>query len=899
LNIESWLKNFKEDEIKKQENFLIYLLDEDKIEVFYTKYKKDGDIAKGRNLSVSSALSFKYQEILTPQDKEILELLSINNHLKGSLGALIIKNLCKTDRFYTSDLELIECKEKDVEVLLNKIDEIYKLVINVNNIFETEPIYSKEDNILYKLKTKLNYHQLLNLINSPDIPKEDIISVYKNLRKFVKITPPENYEIKILQVIPKPKITLQANRYIQLSFVYDKYEIKPYPFSEISIKDMAFGELHITRNNEFERNIIEEIKRYGFKDLENTFIAEDILNWKSFLEDIEKFKEDGYIIEFVDFNMEFVEESEIMVESEDENQWFSLSFEVKIGKKKYPLLPIIVPILQKIESLEELPKKITLPYDNGKYITFDTEEIKPILSTIFELIDKINKNSIQIAPYEAHLIDFDEEVKWKGKKELLKLSKKLKNFEGIKEITPPKGLTITLRDYQRFGLNWLMFLKEFRFGGILADDMGLGKTIQTLSMILRIKESRKLKKPVLIIVPTSLLGNWKAEIEKFTPPLKYISVYGNERGAKFREMMKYDIIFTTYNLIVRDFDIYKKEEFEYIILDEAQKIKNPNSKATQTIKKLTSNYKLALSGTPIENHLGELWSIFSFIMPGFLGSLKTFKQAFQNPIEKDRDYQKQKLLNKKINPFILRRTKEKVLNELPEKVEIIKYAEFDEKEVKLYESIRVIMDKKVRDAITQNGLAKSQIIVLDALLKLRQVCCHPQLLKIEEAKKLHHSSKLEMFLELVDELLAEGRKILVFSQFTSMIDIMKEEFDKLGVKYSTLTGSTKNRDEVIEEFKTKTNIFLISLKAGGVGLNLTEADTVIHYDPWWNIAAQNQATDRAYRIGQNKNVFVYKLVVKNTIEEKIIELQNKKAKLSQIYEENEKVEADELLELLK
>ena len=900
MNIESWLKNFKEDEIKKQENFLIYLLDEDKIEVFYTKYKKDGDIAKGRNLSVSSALSFKYQEILTPQDKEILELLSINNHLKGSLGALIIKNLCKTDRFYTSDLELIECKEKDVEVSLNKIDEIYKLVINVDNIFETEPIYSKEDNILYKLKTKLNYHQLLNLINSPDIPKEDIISVYKNLRKFVKITPPENYEIKTLQAIPKPKITLQANRYIQLSFMYDKYEIKPYPFHEIAIKDIQSGEIHIIRNNEFERNIIEEIKKYGFKDLENTFIAEDILNWKSFLEDIEKFKEDGYIIEFVDFNMEFVEESEIMVESEDKNQWFSLSFEVKIGKKKYPLLPIIVPILQKIESLEELPKKITLPYDNGKYITFDTEEIKPILSTIFELIDKINKNSIQIAPYEAHLIDFDEEVKWKGKKELLKLSKKLKNFEGIKEITPPKGLTITLRDYQRFGLNWLMFLKEFRFGGILADDMGLGKTIQTLSMILRIKESRKLKKPVLIIVPTSLLGNWKAEIEKFTPPLKYISVYGNERGAKFREMMKYDIIFTTYNLIVRDFDIYKKEDFEYIILDEAQKIKNPNSKATQTIKKLTSNYKLALSGTPIENHLGELWSIFSFIMPGFLGSLKTFKQAFQNPIERDRDYQKQKLLNKKIHPFILRRTKEKVLSELPEKVEIIKYAEFDEKEVKLYESIRVIMDKKVRDAITKNGLAKSQIIVLDALLKLRQVCCHPKLLKVEEAKKLNHSSKLDMFLELMDELLAEGRKILVFSQFTSMIDIMKEELDNLNINYSTLTGSTKDRDEVINEFKSgKTNVFLISLKAGGVGLNLTEADTVIHYDPWWNIAAQNQATDRAYRIGQDKNVFVYKLVVRNSIEEKILELQNKKAKLTQIYEENEKVETNELLELLK
>ena len=900
MNIENWLENFKEVEPKKQENFLIYILNEEMIEVFYTKHKKDGEIAKGRNLSISAALSFKYQDIITNQDKEILELLSINSHLKGSLGALIINKLCKSEKFYNINLEKIMCDTKDLQAEFIKIDDKYKLNINIKDILDTDPVYEKDENNLYKLNTKLNYNQLINLLNSPEIPENELISVYKKLRKFLKLSPPENYEIKELQAIPKPKLTLQANRYIQLSFLYDKYEVKPYPFDAISIKDIPSGEIHIIRNNEFEKNIIEEIKKYGFKDLENTFIANDILNWKTFLEDIDKLKDDGYIIEFVDFNMEFVENSEIMVESEDENQWFSLSFEVKIGKKKYPLLPIIVPILQKIDSLEELPKQITLPYENSKYITFNTDEIKPILSTIFELIDKINKNSIQIAPYEAHLIEFDEDVKWKGKKELLKLSKKLKNFEGIKEVTPPKGLTITLRDYQRFGLNWLMFLREFRFGGILADDMGLGKTIQTLSLLLRLKESRKLKKPALIIVPTSLLGNWKAEIEKFTPDLKYISVYGNERGAKFREMMKYDIIFTTYNLIVRDFDIYKKEDFEYIILDEAQKIKNPNSKATQTIKKLTSNYKLALSGTPIENHLGELWSIFSFIMPGFLGSLKTFKQAFQNPIERDRDYQKQKLLNKKIHPFILRRTKEKVLSELPEKVEIIKYAEFDEKEVKLYESIRVIMDKKVRDAITKNGLAKSQIIVLDALLKLRQVCCHPKLLKVEEAKKLNHSSKLDMFLELMDELLAEGRKILVFSQFTSMIDIMKEELDNLNINYSTLTGSTKDRDEVINEFKSgKTNVFLISLKAGGVGLNLTEADTVIHYDPWWNIAAQNQATDRAYRIGQDKNVFVYKLVVRNSIEEKILELQNKKAKLTQIYEENEKVETNELLELLK
>jgi len=899
LSVKDWLSYFKDEKEEKKEEFLIYILDENEIKTYRTKSLNK----KGIKISLNSLLNnYKYYYLLTKKDKEILDLLELtHSRLEDEIGFVILQRLIKTKRFFNNKLEpLTSLEEKELEVYLEKENDKYKIKTNLTGgLIGTIPLVMIKDDKLYILITKLDFYKIARLVNAPLVDTKNIIEVYKTLRNKVKITPPEEYKVETLQTIPQPKLTLQANKYIQISFIYDKYEIKPYPFESITIKEKLNGEIQIIRNNIFEKNIINEIKDYGFKDLENTFIAEDILSWKKFLEDIEFFRDNGYIIEFLDFNMEFRDDSEIEVESESENNWFNLSFEVKIGKKKYPLLPIIVPILKEIDSLDELKDEVTVPYENNKYITFKTEEIKPILSTIFELMDNVNKDKLQIAPFEAHLLEFDEDVKWKGKKELLRLSKKLKNFEGIKDVIPPKGLSITLRDYQKFGLNWLMFLRDFHFGGILADDMGLGKTIQTLSLILKLKEQKKLKKPVLLIVPTSLLGNWKAEIEKFTPDLKYISIYGNDRGSKFREMMKYNIIFTTYNLIVRDFEIYQKEEFEYIILDEAQKIKNPTTKATQLIKKLKSEYKLALSGTPIENHLGELWSIFSFIMPGFLGSLKTFRQAFINPIEKERDFTKKELLNKKIKPFVLRRTKEKVLNELPEKMEIVKYAEFDEKEVKLYESIRVIMDKKVRDAIAKNGLAKSQILVLDALLKLRQVCCHPRLLKIQEAQKLTHSSKLDMFLELVDELLSEGRKILVFSQFTSMIDIIKEEFDKIGIKYSTLTGSTKNRDDVINEFKSgKTDVFLISLKAGGVGLNLTEADTVIHYDPWWNKAAQNQATDRAYRIGQDKNVFVYKLVVRNTIEEKIIELQNKKSQLAEIFEGGD-VKAEELLDLLK
>jgi SNF2 family DNA or RNA helicase len=327
---------------------------------------------------------------------------------------------------------------------------------------------------------------------------------------------------------------------------------------------------------------------------------------------------------------------------------------------------------------------------------------------------------------------------------------------------------------------------------------------------------------------------------------------------------------------------------------------------TIAIKTFKCDYKLALSGTPIENHLGELWSIFSFLMPGFLDTLSFFKNYYQIPIEKENDTSKQELLNKRVKPFMIRRTKELVASELPSKSEIIKYTQFSDKQTALYESIRVTMDKKVREAVSKKGIGSSHIMILDALLKLRQVCCDPSLLKIKEAKKVQESAKLELFLDLLDELILEDRKILVFSQFTSMLSIIENKIKEKKYSYTKLTGSTKNREDVIEQFTLgKANIFLISLKAGGVGLNLTQADTVIHYDPWWNPAVENQATDRAYRIGQKKAVFVYKLIVENTIEQKILELQSKKKAIQDgIYskdgqKDDIKFSSNELLELLQ
>ena len=436
--------------------------------------------------------------------------------------------------------------------------------------------------------------------------------------------------------------------------------------------------------------------------------------------------------------------------------------------------------------------------------------------------------------------------------------------------------------------------------------MGLGKTIQTLAHLSRLKEENKLDKASLIVMPTSLIANWKNEIKRFTPNLSVLSLHGADRGKRFKDMYNYDILLTTYALVVRDEDKFKDENFCYIILDEAQKIKNPKTKMTIALKKFKADYRLALSGTPIENHLGELWSIFSFLMPGFLDTLSFFRNYYQLPIEKEHNMTRQELLNKRVKPFMIRRTKEKVANELPSKSEIIKYTQFSTKQSKLYESIRVTMEEKVKEAIAKKGIGSSHITILDALLKLRQVCCDPSLLQINEAKKVKESAKLDLFIDLIDELLLEDRKILVFSQFTTMLKIIEEAIKKRNIEYTKLTGSTIKREEAIEKFtKGDAKIFLISLKAGGVGLNLVEADTVIHYDPWWNPAVENQATDRAYRIGQTKAVFVYKLIVENSIEEKILIMQKRKQAIQEgIYDKDKqqddiKFKGNELLELLK
>ena len=486
---------------------------------------------------------------------------------------------------------------------------------------------------------------------------------------------------------------------------------------------------------------------------------------------------------------------------------------------------------------------------------------------------------------------------------LAALGRNLRNIGILPPAELPSSICADLRHYQLDGFRWFQFLAHHGLHGILADDMGLGKTLQTLAHIAA-EVAKNPGKPSLVIAPTSVVPNWAAEVEKFAPSLKLLVLHGGDRADHFEKIPAADVVLTSYPLLVRDFDELTKQSWHLLVLDEAQYIKNSKSITAHSACRLKATQRICLSGTPMENHLGELWSLMRFLMPGFLSDEKTFNLQIRKPIERDRHPNAQIALNRRVSPLILRRTKDQVATELPAKTMLIHGIDLTPKQTDLYESVRAAMDERVRKAITDKGLAKSHIIVLDALLKLRQICCHPQLLKSEAAQRVQESAKLEYLTqELLPTLIDEGRRILLFSQFTSMLELIEEHLNLENISYIKLTGKTKERADLVKQFQTgEIPIFLISLKAGGTGLNLTAADTVIHYDPWWNPAAENQATDRAHRIGQTKPVFVHKLVCRGTIEERILDLQKHKSALVEALLSEEttklKIDADTISQLL-
>ena len=577
--------------------------------------------------------------------------------------------------------------------------------------------------------------------------------------------------------------------------------------------------------------------------------------------------------------------------------WFDIGFAVEIGGKRHDLAPLIAAFLAQLGG--ELPEAETpdliqlraLLADRPVYLDLGRNRYTPVsLEPVAEVIHLFLSHHAQagrLHPAEATVVAEAAEalagstVRFADHAGILPLAQGLRKLSGDPEILPPSGLTATLRPYQAFGAAWMGSLIEAGFGGVLADDMGLGKTLQGLALLQARRERGKASAPALLVVPTSLLHGWQEQAARFTPGLRLLVLHGTNRKARFEEVPEVDLVVTTYPLLARDQDALAQVRWDLVILDEAQVLKNPASQAAKALRQIPAKGRLALTGTPMENSLQDIWTLFDWVVPGLLGDRKTFQATFRTPIEKQGDRSAQARLSRRIRPFLLRRTKDAVAADLPPRTEILERVELPKPQQALYETVRSAMDARVRAVVATRGLAAARITILDALLKLRQVCCDPALVKTEAARTITESAKRARLRELLAELVAERRRVLVFSQFVEMLELIAQDLRTDGVRFEMLTGQTRDRAEVLARFREgDAPVFLISLKAGGVGLTLTEADTVILYDPWWNPAVERQAMDRTHRIGQDKPVFVHRLVAVGTVEDRILTLQQKKRALA-------------------
>lgn len=785
----------------------------------------------------------------------------------------------------------------DIKFILEKSDEsTYCLTPNID-VYGYDIFYGKNysyfliDNKMHKCLPKVENRNLELLEVYKKNYTQSIVFNENNLRNFFAIVVPkikDNFEIKnidkeqIEKYMPKDlyvKIYLDYNEkgYIiaDIKFCYGNVEFNP-------IKNVN---LEITRNAIQENEVLDTFVQTGFMlDSANARLVlandEKIYNFLS--KEIEDYMKKFEVLVAEDFKKKDIKKIKIKsIGVKIENNLL----DINLGDFKFNIYEI-----KDIINKYKLRKKFYRLKD-GTYISLEKNSSLDFLENLTDNIEiedeNVEENSIKLPIYRALYL---EKIFKNMPNTNIQKNEYYKNM--ISQIEdrqidlstkiPPK-LNAELRTYQKIGYKWLRTLEQYKMGGILADDMGLGKTIQLLAVILSyVQKNKENVKPSIIICPSSLALNWYNEIQKFTPTLKALVISDDylERKRKIEEIGKYQVIITSYDSLKRDIDLYENYCFKYVVADEAQYIKNNNTKNSKAIKTINAETKFALTGTPIENSLSELWSIFDFIMPGYLYKYKKFKELYETPIIKEQNEDVMNKLKKQIEPFVLRRTKGEVLTELPDKIVTILNNEMSEEQYNIYMSYMAQARKEIMSQIDINGFEKSQIKILSLLMRLRQICCHPKLFLREYEGE---SSKLNQCIEIIQDAVLGGHKILLFSSYTSMFEIIEEKLKNIGVKYLKLTGQTKvgERIELVDKFNTDENIkvFLISLKAGGTGLNLTGADMVIHYDPWWNLSAENQATDRTYRIGQKRNVQVYKLITKNSIEEKIYELQQKKAKL--------------------
>jgi len=538
-------------------------------------------------------------------------------------------------------------------------------------------------------------------------------------------------------------------------------------------------------------------------------------------------------------------------------------------------------LLQQLRKLNSDEGESWIQLSDGRFLLFAQEALEKLSDEFGELI---TGNSVSLSLPESQLSrlkQLDEQlpgsITWDDKDKLLPQAINIYRSPAVLDVNLT-CVKATLRPYQWLGVCWLQHLSECGVNGLLADDMGLGKTLQTLAFLAFKKSQEELTKPALIVLPTSLIHNWAREIKKFVPDMHLSIMHGSQRHQHWDTLTEQDMVLTSYSLIASDSERWLTLEFSWIILDEAQAIKNPQTQTSQAVRQLKGNHRLCLTGTPVENHLGELWSVFDFLMPGCLGSRQHFQQHYRYPIEKRGNTARMAELLDRIAPFLLRRNKDQVARDLPPKTITSQYIELDEEQRQCYEDSKGKLQESLQQQLAHTDKGQQHIFLLTAITRLRQICCDPALIGETEIP----SAKREFCLDTIESLVDENRAVLLFSQFTRMLDLLAEDLEERNIPFLMLTGQTQQRQNIVDRFQQgEVPILLMSLKAGGVGLNLTRADTVIHYDPWWNEAAERQASDRAHRIGQTKPVFVYKLITEDTIEEKIARLQAYKTALSE------------------
>lgn len=773
--------------------------------------------------------------------------------------------------------------------LKNIGNEEYQLKCKIANslIFNTSKyIYFLVENKFYRVKKDIYILTLIKNIQSHR--EENIIFNEETLPEFFSIVYPkiqkylgEYDESRLNKYIP-PKLCVKV--YLDLNDSNDITATLNYVYGDNIINPYIYTNDNIPRDISGEIEVVKDFENAGF--LQSTegrlMLIDEDLSYEFLTEGITKFLEKYEVLVSEKFKSKKVKQAKISnIGIKIENNLIDINLtDINIDLKE----------LKNILDSYNLKRKYHKLKD-GTFLNIEKSKDLDTLNELTEGLDISFKNlesgNIKLPIYRSmyldRLLEKNDNLNVVKDNKFRNLINDIENSHEI-ECELPKRLNANLRVYQENGYKWLKSLDEYGFGGILADDMGLGKTLQIITLIQKYVEDNKKPLTSIVVCPSSLVLNWENEIRKFANNLKVCNIIGKFelRQEMIKNLDKYDIIITSYDSLKRDIDAYNDSKycFKYIIADEAQYIKNANTQNSKSLKSLNGQIKYALTGTPIENSLSELWSIFDYILPSYLYSYGKFKKMYESPIVKDENMENLGRLKQLIKPFVLRRLKKEVLTELPDKTISILENQMEEKQVELYNAHLALAKQELSEELKNNSYEKSQIKILALINRLRQICCHPSLFVDNYNGK---SAKVEQCIELIKDAVDSNHKILLFSSYTSIFEILRELLKKEGINYFELTGKTKiaDRIDLVDKFNSSENVkvFLISLKAGGTGLNLTGADMVIHFDPWWNLSAENQATDRAYRIGQKNNVQVYKLITKNSIEEKIYELQEKKAKL--------------------